>query len=385
MQRTFMMTCSMILASSLVGLITGFTIPLISLTMASKGITPLLLGFLAALPAAGMLISSFITPWLSIKVKFINIIFTALFSLTAGTVASCLIENLYILSAFRLITGIASGTLVILGESWITGNSSLRYRAAVTGIYTSTFTGFQLVGPLLVNADKELLSYILLSLITISSITFFLANRSRLEMRIAGGPKTSWRGLLSLLPVLSSGVFCFSFFDASILSFLPLYSLEKGTTEELSLLLISVILIGDAVFQVPIGYLADKFGARRLHRILGVSFCLTTLLFPFFFTYKTLLLAGCVLLGAVAGGLYTLSLVRAGALLQGQRLIVMNAILNLVWAAGSISGPVLSGLVITHFSYKGFTGILFVIGLLFLLFQFNAVKLNENKFRHHVS
>lgn len=385
MQRTFMMTLSMIIASSLVGLITGLTIPMISLNMSNKGFPAFIVGLLAALPAAGMLISSFMTPWLSVRAKFKNVIFGALFLLLAGTIGSCIIANVYILSIVRLITGIASGILVILGESWITGNSSLRYRAVITGIYTSTFTGFQLIGPLLISIGNDFLPHILLSITALTLAAFFLAYQSKAELKIDTGHKTSWQSLFWLLPALSSGVFCFSFFDASILSFFSLYSLDKGVTAELSLLLISIILIGDAAFQVPIGYLADKFGARKMHLILGFLFCLILVFLPELFNSRLFLIAGCAALGAVAGGLYTLSLVRAGTLLGGQRLIVMNAILNLVWAAGSISGPVFSGAIITHFGYNSFTNALLIIGIMFFFFQLLPVDSKERRCSQNVS
>lgn len=385
MQRPLMMTLSVIIASSLVGLITGFTIPLISLDMANKGMTPFFIGFLAALPAAGMLVASFIAPWLSSKIGLTKILSGALAILIIATLASCLLQNLYLLSPFRLMTGIASGVLVVLGESWIAGGASLRYRAALTGLYTSTFTGFQLAGPLLINIEKYSLVYFLLFITVFSLISVLFANKSNVKLTPENRDQISWKSLVSFLPVLSSGVFCFSFFDATVLSIFPLYSMTQGLTEALSVLLISVILIGDAAFQVPIGYVADKFGVRRVHLFLGIMFCVSVLCLPYLFTSTLLLIAGCVVLGAVAGGLYTLSLVRAGTLLSGQRLIVINAMLNLIWAAGSISGPVISGTVISHVGYQGFTGVIFMTGILFLFFQLLPFDVKKSQCSENVS
>ncbi|GHK50984.1 hypothetical protein KPZU09_07200 [Klebsiella pneumoniae] len=49
-------TLAMIMAASLVGFITGYTVPLISLELAQQQIAPLYVGLLAALPPAGMMI-----------------------------------------------------------------------------------------------------------------------------------------------------------------------------------------------------------------------------------------------------------------------------------------------------------------------------------------
>ncbi|MHC7975728.1 MFS transporter, partial [Klebsiella pneumoniae] len=46
-------TLAMIMAASLVGFITGYTVPLISLELAQQQIAPLYVGLLAAMPAGG--------------------------------------------------------------------------------------------------------------------------------------------------------------------------------------------------------------------------------------------------------------------------------------------------------------------------------------------
>jgi MFS family permease len=74
------------------------------------------------------------------------------------------------------------------------------------------------------------------------------------------------------LPVLASGVFCFAFFDASILALLPLYGMDKGLNEATAVLLVTVVLTGDAFFQAPLGWVADRFGIRRVHLSCAVVF-----------------------------------------------------------------------------------------------------------------
>ncbi len=51
----------------------------------------------------------------------------------------------------RLLTGPASGVIIVLGESWITGGAAGSQRATLTGLYASAFTGCQLAGPLLIS------------------------------------------------------------------------------------------------------------------------------------------------------------------------------------------------------------------------------------------
>ena len=90
---------------------------------------------------------------------------------------------------------------------------------------------------------------------------------------------------------------------------------------------------------------------------------------PFLLASPVQLIVGCLILGAAAGALYTLSLVRAGKTFSGQKLIMINALLGFFWSAGSVAGPVVSSLLISVSGYDGLLIALLACGVLFLLIQ----------------
>ncbi|EGR1116199.1 MFS transporter [Vibrio cholerae] len=367
--ENLIMTISMIVAASLVGLITGYTIPLISIELSKNSVDPLTIGAIAALPAIGMMLSCFVTPKLSCVFSISRLVSFSLIALVLSTVVSCMTFDVYILIIPRLLTGFFSGVLVVLGESWITGNASTHHRAALTGLYTSTFTGCQLLGPLILTGGYVFQFPTLIGICFIAFICIILLHRTKVSLTTESSYTTGWRDLSGLLPILASGVFCFSFFDASILSLFPLYGVEQGLKEQYAISLVTIILVGDALFQVPIGYIADHIGTRKVHIFSGLIFCVMIMIFPTLFFSLPLLIIGCLILGAFAGALYTLSLVRAGKILAGQKLIIMNAILGLVWSAGSISGPIISGGSIFLAGYNGMIGVILITGLFFIVIQ----------------
>lgn len=304
-------TLAMIMAASLVGFITGYTVPLISLELAQQQIDTVYVGLLAALPPAGMMISSFLSPALCRRFEMGLLLSVSLVALAAATIASCLSFDMLHLLLPRLVTGLASGVIIVIGESWITGGAAGKNRATLTGIYASAFTGCQLAGPLLISAGEAWQSWTLL----------------------------------------------------------PLYGMDKGLNEVTAVLLVTVVLTGDAVFQAPLGWIADRFGIRRVHLTCAMVFCFALLALPFLLASYIQLIVGCLILGAAAGALYTLSLVRAGKTFSGQKLIMINALLGFFWSAGSVAGPVVSGLLISVSGYDGLLITLFVSGALFLLIQ----------------
>ncbi len=129
--------------------------------------------------------------------------------------------------------------------------------------------------------------------------------------------------------------------------------MDKGLNEGLAVLLVTVVLTGDAMFQTPLGWLADRVGIRRVHLSCAVVFSLSLLALPLMLGSRIQLMAICLLLGAAAGALYTLSLVRAGKTFNGQKLIMINALFGFFWSAGSVAGPVVSGMLIGITGYDG--------------------------------
>lgn len=362
-------TLNMIIAASLVGLVTGYTLPLISLKLAELGHSTATLGILAALPAAGMMLSSFVTPWLSRHLHASYLLSSSLIVLAASTVASFLLSHPVSLILPRLLTGLASGVLVVLGETWVTSRASDKHKATLTGLYAAVFTGCQLIGPLLIAAGEPMQTYALWLICALSAACAFMLRNCATMVQADESSSASYRDLIPFLPAIASGVLCFSFFDASILALFPLYGMEQGLDEKSAILLVTLIFLGDAVFQTPIGWLADKCGIIKTHIGCGILFCVMLVLITFSFSSPSLLVPGCIVLGAAAGGLYTLSLVRAGQKFAGQRLIVMNSLLGLVWSAGSISGPLFSGAAITFYGYDGLIAILLLTGVLFVGIQ----------------
>ena len=124
-----------------------------------------------------------------------------------------------------------------------------------------------------------------------------------------------------------------------------------------------------AVMLPASGWLADRVGIRRVHPACAVVFSLSLLALPLMLGSRIQLMAICLLLGAAAGALYTLSLVRAGKTFSGQKLIMINALFGFFWSAGSVAGPVVSGMLIGITGYDGLIATLVASGVLFLLIQ----------------
>ncbi|PHM71908.1 major facilitator transporter [Xenorhabdus sp. KJ12.1] len=361
----------------------GYTLPMVSLKLAEQNRASTIMGIMSALPALGMLTSSIIVPILTRLFNLNKLLIFSLLLLAVSTFFSTYVTQVYYLTIPRFLMGFACGVIVVIGESWISDNTSGKYKGTFMGLYTSVFTGCQLLGPLLISifGIVSLIPAILLSIFSILCLVLIARNpSSQLSQQTEKNEKikSSFLPLFISASSLMIGVFCFSFFDSAALSMFPLYGLSLGIPENITITLITIIFLGDAIFQMPIGWLADKTNHQRMHIICGVVFILTLLVLPFSIN-SMFLWVNIIIMGAFGGGIYTLSLVRAGKKYSGQTLITINSLFGIIWGIGSLMGPLITGVAMDIFNAKGFTIVLIAVGLVFVFSYLLPNKSVHNK------
>ncbi|KGS14992.1 MFS transporter, partial [Pseudomonas coronafaciens] len=143
---------ALILGVSIVGLSIGSTVPVVALRLYQAGASNVHIGIMSALPAAGMMLSAFIVERLCKHLSRRHI-YLYCFSLSTLSIAALevLPSSLAILAVARLTMGLAAGTIIILGESWVNEIAMDSYRGRIVAIYTTCFTVFQLLGPAMVS------------------------------------------------------------------------------------------------------------------------------------------------------------------------------------------------------------------------------------------
>lgn len=337
----------LIFAVSVVGLSIGATLPLVSLRLMEAGASSLEIGVLSAMPAAGMILAAFLVAPLCRRLSGRGL-YLGCFVLCALAVAALeLPASTPLLVAARLLLGVAMGVVVILGESWVNLLCDEARRGQVVAFYAACFTGCQLGGPALIGLLGAQSPW-LVALVVLANLLALAA--------VARGLPGGWgqaaedevrtfslAGFLRVAPALCTGVLFFAFFDAVVLSLFPVYASAHGYAVGIAALMVTVILAGDMVCQVPLGWLSDRTERSRLHLVCGVAALGIGMALPWLITRPTLLWPALVLLGAVAGGVYTLALVRIGERFSGQDLVTANACVGMLWGIGSLVGPLLSG------------------------------------------
>ncbi|MCJ8169529.1 MFS transporter [Atopomonas sediminilitoris] len=328
----------------LVGLALGVSLPLVSLRLEAQGYGSFAIGVMAAMPAVGTLLGARLSGYLSARLGGPR---SVQLSLLVSAVAVGLLSWLPHYSVWlvlRLALGICLTVTFVLGESWINQLAEEHYRGRWVALYGTGFALSQLAGPLLLAllGTQTDIGFHLSAALLLVGVLFLLGRGGApvVEANAAIG-----RGLLGFarqLPALAWAVVLFACFESMVLTLLPVYALQQGFTEAVALTIVSVVVIGDACLQLPIGWLADRVSRTRLYQISGGVLLLTCLSLPWVL-HSWLLWPWLVLFGASAGGLYTLSLILIGERYRDAALVRANAHIAMLWGVGALIGPTSTG------------------------------------------
>lgn len=334
-----------VLASVLsVGLALGVSMPLVSLRLEGWGYGSFAIGVMAAMPAIGVLLGAKISSHLAAYFGTANLMRLCLWAgaLSIGLLA--LLPSYPIWLLLRLLIGVILTIVFILGESWINQLVVEQWRGRLVALYGSSYALSQLSGPLLLGAlgtEHDYGFWVGVGLLTLSPF---------LLLGCSGAPSSEansvtfgalW-GFARELPAIAWAVSLFAAFEAMILTLLPVYCLQQGFTAEIALAMVSTVVVGDALLQLPIGALADYLSRRTLFAGCAVVLMLSSLAIPMLL--DTLLIWPLwVLFGASAGGLFTLSLILIGERYRDDALVRANAHIAQLWGVGCLVGPLAAG------------------------------------------
>jgi MFS family permease len=153
-------------------------------------------------------------------------------------------------------------------------------------------------------------------------------------------------------PMLLAAVGAFAIFDAATLSLIPVYGLQTGLSLASSATALSVLIVGNIVFQFPLGWLADKMSHRLLLAGCALVTAIMLLVLPFVMA-TVWMWPVLMIIGSTGYGVYTVALTSLGDRFHGQELINGSAAFAVVWGMGALFGSVSGGWAMSGFGPHG--------------------------------
>ncbi|HWX49493.1 MAG TPA: MFS transporter [Roseomonas sp.] len=335
---------AIILTAAIFGLTYGLSAPLIALQLSDAGLAETLIGLNAAMHALGVLL---IAPFLPGLTAWLGMGRTALLALVMAAAVLALfpaVPGLWLWFPLRLALGIASESLFVVSETWVNQITTEEVRARSMAAYTASLSlGFAL-GPVVLtfSGSAGAQPFLLGSLIALAAAALLLLMRPR-PAAIERPPSMTPLRALRLAPLAIAATALNAALETAGLSFLALYAMGLGWTERPATLLISTLMTGAILLQLPIGWLGDRFDRRRLTLILAILSTVGAGLWPAVLATPWLTYPLLFLWGGAFVGIYTLMITLLGSRFQGGELVGLYAILSVSWGIGALLGPPLGG------------------------------------------
>lgn len=375
--KPFLGFAAVLASISVVGLSLGLTLPLITLVLRHQGYGSALIGLAAAMPAVGILLSSPLMPrvihWLGGR----RALLAALVVNGATILVMSWTVNYGWWLGLRFLMGAAVGVLFTVSETWVNQLADDRSRGRWVGVYITVLSFCFASGPLLIGLTGSLgAAPFLLACAILLAAALPVALVDVAPIGISDSPSAfGVLDFIRLAPALAAAVGMFAAIDGSTMALLPLFGLRSGFPEATAAAMITVLIAGNIAFQIPLGWLADRYDRSRLLVFCGGGIGVGSLLLLAVASWPILVWPVLVLLGMSAGGVYTLAMIIIGQRFHGTELVTANAAFGVLWGSGSLLGPFLAGLLMRLYDPGGLplTWALLAAGFL-LLYRYRLPK-----------
>jgi MFS family permease len=266
--------------------------------------------------------------------------FTALGAI--GLAAHVLVTDPLWWSLFRVSTGICVAGCYTVIEAWLHAKVTNQTRGRAMGTYRIVDVSGSFVAQFMIGALADMPTYIAYNILTIlccaSILPLGMSTSSQPVSPLAGRlrPGLAW----ARSPLATAAVVVAALSAASFRMVGPIYGQEVGLGADQIGYVLAIYVLGGALAQYPVGWLADKFDRRRVLIWLSVAAILASLLtLALSGTGPVGIMASAAIFGFTTFPIYSISAAHAHDYATPEERIELSAALMFFYAVGAIAAP----------------------------------------------
>lgn len=343
-----------IVGIALAQLANGFLGTLVSMSTASAGFAPAVAGIVLAAYYGGYTIGAATIGPVLMRVGHIR-----LFAALAGLVAAC-VALLPVLTAapawivLRLLMGLGCAGLFITAESWLNAMSSPKNRGSVFAVYmVATNAAFGL-GQFLINVPApggfELFS-LGAALFCVALLPVALTRAA--APKLVESPRLRLRELRLLAPVSFAGCAMVGISSSAFYSLVPAYAQIQGVPTSFVSTYIATAIFGGLCFQIPVGWLSDRFDRRVVAATLAGCLSVTALCLALLTLPVPAIMVLTFLLGGFMSTVYPVCVAHANDRVEPEKVVSTSGQLILIHGIASFLGPIIGTLIMGRSGLAG--------------------------------
>ena len=346
--RLLISFASLFLSVILLQLSTGGVGPLDALSGLTLGFTKGQIGLLGSAHFAGFFIGCWFAPRL-----MGNVGHARAFAAFAATGAIALLAHMLWIDAYawavmRLGSGLCVAGCYTVIEAWLQSKVTNETRGRAMGTYRVTDMVGSLVSQILISVlqPAHYISYNLLALLCCAAILPLVLTKEA-QPEVPEAPRLRPMLAITRSPLAAAAVVVSGLTAAAFRMVGPIYGQEVGLEINQIAYFLAAFVLGGALAQYPMGWLADRYDRRWV--LIGLSIaamasCATTVAFGTSGQTAILLTAG--FFGFTTFPIYSVAAAHAHDFAESHERVELSAALMFLYAVGAIASPYTASLLL---------------------------------------
>ncbi len=353
--RLLISFAALFLSVVLLQLGSGGVAPLDALSGAQLDFTTAQIGLLGSAHFVGFFIGCWWAPRLMGEVGHSRAFAALTAAGTIGILAHMLVIDPYAWAVMRVASGICIAGCYTIIEAWLQSKVTNETRGRAMGVYRVVDILGSLGAQLLIAVlePASYVSYNLLALLCCAAL-FPLTLTKAEPPQTPDAPRLRPMMAWQMSPLASVGVVVSGITGAAFRMVGPIYGLAVGLTADLIALFLAAYVLGGAVAQIPIGWLADKFDRRAVLiwlSVASVAACAATIWAAE--GGATAVFLAAAFFGFTTFPIYSVSAAHAHDFADSMQRVELSAALMFLYAIGAIASPVIASVLIGVFGPAG--------------------------------
>ncbi|WP_424984638.1 MFS transporter [Microbulbifer sp. S227A] len=268
-----------------------------------------------------------------------------------GLLAHMLVIDPYAWTMMRVMSGLCVAGCYTVIEAWLQAKVTNESRGRTMGIYRVVDMSGSLVAQLMIGVlePASYVSYNILAILCCAALLPLTLTTAR-QPETPSAPRLRPGLAVQMSPLAAAGVVVAALSSASFRMIGPVYGQEVGLTAGQIGWFLATFVLGGAVAQYPVGWLADRFDRRWVLiwlSVAAVASCAMTMGAPGFGMAGVMVSA--FVFGVTTFPIYSVAAAHAHDFAKSEERVELSAALMFFYALGAIAAPAVASLLIGWF------------------------------------
>ena len=293
-----------------------------------------------------------------------------------GLLAHMLVLDPYAWALMRVASGLCVAGCYTVIESWLQAKVTNETRGRAMGVYRLVDMSGSLAAQMVISVlePASYVSYNILAILCCAALLPITLTRAP-QPETPAAPRLRPMLAVARSPLAAAGVVVAALSSASFRMVGPLYGQEVGLSVDQIAWFLAAFVLGGAIAQYPVGWLADKYDRRWVLiwlSVAAVMSCGVTVATQNLGTTGVMLAAG--LFGFTSFPIYSVAAAHAHDFAESHERVELSAALMFWFAAGAIAAPYVASVLIEAYGPAALFALISVGHVVLVIFGLTRMR-----------